>query len=108
MPLGTQFGCFDPGRTDGESWSEYVERLAFYFIANATKETQKLAVLLSVVGPETFRTIRSVVAPAKLETLTYSDVVVRMGVHFNPTPSHIVQRCRFHRRLQVQGESITE
>src|SRR5258705_5515792 len=107
MTLGSQFGSFDPGRTDGESWAEYVERLSFYFIASSTKENQKLAVLLSVVGAETFRTIRSVTAPTKLDSLSYSDVVLRMGAHFNPSPSHIAQRCRFHRRLQIQGESIT-
>src|SRR5258705_1137017 len=108
MPLGAQFGSFDPGRPDGESWGEYVERLGFFFIANATKENQRLGVLLSVVGTDTYRIIRSVVAPDKSESLSYSEVSQRMGVHFNPTPSHIVQRCRFHRRMQGADESITE
>src|SRR5258705_8468174 len=108
MPGNTSFGHFEPGRTDSESWNKYVERLQFYFIANNTKTTQKLAVLLSVVGPETFRTIRSVLAPTKLDTLSYDDVVQRMGAHFSPAPSFIVQRCRFHRRLQQPGESISD
>src|SRR5258705_10123976 len=106
-PLG-QFGEFVPGCSEGESWIEYVERLNFYFVANSTKDGQKLAVLLSVVGAECFRIIRSVLAPDRLDALSFSEVVRRMAAHFNPTPSAIVQRCRFHRRRQLNGESITD
>src|SRR5258705_8234455 len=108
MPVHPQFGNFDPGNPDGESWEEYVERFSFFFVANGTKDAHKLAVLLSVVGPEVFRTIRSVIAPTRLDSLSYPDVVERMRTHFSPAPSFIVQRCRFHRRLQLPGESITD
>src|SRR5258705_6261814 len=84
MPAhSSTFGNFNPD-PEGESWEEYVERLQFYFIATATKESHKLAVLLTVVGVDTFRTMRSVVAPTKLDSLSYSEVVTRMGSHFNP------------------------
>ena len=38
-----------------EDWSEYAERLKFYFAANGiTVDAKKRAILLSSVGPSTF------------------------------------------------------
>ncbi len=39
-----------------EDWSQYVERLEFYFVANGiTTEEKKRAVFLSVIGSPTYR-----------------------------------------------------
>ena len=44
---------FNPRKED---WTEYAERLSFYFAANGiTNDTKKRAILLSCVGLTTFR-----------------------------------------------------
>ena len=49
-----------------EDWSEYSERLTFYFTANGiTTDAKKRAVLLSCCGPATFRLLRSLVFTGK-------------------------------------------
>ena len=43
-----------------EEWTEYIERLEFYFAANGiTDAAKQRAVLLSCCGPLTFRLLRS-------------------------------------------------
>ena len=47
-----------------EDWSEYAERLSFCFTVNGiTGNAKKRAILLSSVGPPTFRLMRSLVLP---------------------------------------------
>ena len=48
----------------GEGWSTYVERLEQYFAANdITTGAKKVAVLLTVVGPEAYGLIRDLLTP---------------------------------------------
>ena len=48
--------------SSGEDWSQYVEQLKHFFVANGIVSTKKHAVLLSVVG---ISTLRNLVSPAK-------------------------------------------
>ena len=42
-----------------EDWTEYAERLSFYFAANGnTNDAKKCTILLSCVGPTTFRLMK--------------------------------------------------
>ena len=89
IPFGN-IGEFDP---DKEEWSQYATRLRYFFAANgiATEDTKK-AMLLTVVGPATFKTLRSMVHNSLVHVCSvnweYDGVVhlavsvdVLMGVH---------------------------
>ena len=71
IPFGN-IGEFDP---DKEEWSQYATRLRYFFAANgtATEDTKK-AMLLTVVGPATFKTLRSLVSPASVDDKTYKQL----------------------------------
>ena len=57
--------AFNPAK---EQWTTYAEQLNYYFIANGVKDdTQKCVILLSVCGPETYKTIRSIIDTETLE-----------------------------------------
>ena len=97
---------FDP-TTD--EWSEYVERLQFYFTANGIKDdSKKRAVLLSNCGQSTFRLLRSIVLPAPLTDFSFSELVSKMKAHREPRPSVIVQRYQFNSRQRLPSESMAE
>ena len=92
-----------------ESWVEYTERLEQYFIANGiTEAAKKRAVLLAVVGVESYHLIRSLAAPAKPSEKSFEELVEIMKKHYNPRPSAIVQRYKFHTRIRQAGESIAD
>ena len=70
--------------------------------------SKQQSVLLSVVGPETYKLLSSLIAPEKPGDKTFQDLVWVLGEHYNPEPSEIVQRYKFHTRSRKQGETITK
>ena len=62
---------------------------------------------LSVIGPTTYKLLRSLVSPEKPGDKSFKDLVNKLSDHFNPTPSVIVQRFKFHGKFRQPGESIT-
>ena len=97
-------GEFNPQRED---WTSYTERLQEYFAANEIAEAAKQkAVLLSVVGVETYQLMRSLTAPQKPTEKSFEQLVTIVKEHHNPRPSVILQRFKFGSRKQKPGESI--
>ena len=59
-----------------ENWSEYIERIEQYFIANdIDAENKKKGTLLTVIGSETYRLVRNLVSPTKPCDKTYDQLV---------------------------------
>ena len=109
--FGDEYGIAMLGKVeefDGtkEDWSQYVERMDHFFLANGIAEAdKKRAVFLSVVGLSTYRIIRNLVAPKKPGEKSDA-VIAALSAHFKPTPAEIVERCRFHSRSMKPGESV--
>ena len=100
-------GAVVPFNHDQDDWSEYVERLEHYFAANDIVSADKQrAILLSAVGPPTYRLIRTLVSPDKVTDFTYSVLVEKARAHFNPKPSPIVKRYEFNTRRQGENEAV--
>ena len=95
---------FDETKDD---WLQYVERLEHFLAANGIDDAnKKRAVLLTVVGAATYKTLRNIVSPKKPGEKTYAELVAALSKHFRPTPSEIVERFKFHSRVRKVGESI--
>ena len=93
-------GAVVPFNQDQDDWSEYIERLEHYFAANDVVSAEKQrAILLSAVGPSTYRLIRTLVSVTAL-------VVEKARAHFNPKPSPIVKRYEFNTRSQGENETV--
>ena len=105
--MAAVFGKIEEFDSEKEDWPNYVERLSHFFTANSiTTDEQKLAVFLSVIGPATYKLLRNLVAPKKPGEKSFDDLVQLLTNHYNPTPSEIVQRFKFHGRFRKQGESV--
>ena len=90
-----------------EVWSQYIERLEFYFEANGVDNVDKQrAILLSVCGSKTYKLIRNLTMPGKPSDKTFKEIVELVQNHENPKPSAIVQRFKFNTRFRKPGESI--
>ena len=70
-----------------QTWEEYCEILDPFFEANEIDDGEKQrAILISVVGPATYKLIRNLVSPAKSSSKTYDQIKTLMKEHFNPKP----------------------
>ena len=84
MAVHGALAAFNPQEED---WSEYSERLTFYFTANSiTTDAKKRAILLSCCGPATFRLLRSLVLPSALDDFSFDDLVAKVKEHKEPQP----------------------
>ena len=102
-------GKIEEFREGKEEWLQYIERLEHYFVANdVTTAAKKQAVLLTVIGPDAYKLLRNLVAPAKPGEKSYDELVRCMNEHHNPVPSEIVQRFKFNSRYREEGETVAQ
>ena len=96
-------------RTEVEDWSQYVERMEFYFVANGvTGDAKKKAALLSAIGPSTYKLLRSLIAPTTVQDEGLAGLITALRNHFEPQPSTIVQRAKFYGRSREKGETVAQ
>ena len=101
------YGKIGEFKESEETWTQYVERLEQYFLANeVTDATKKRAILLSVCGSKTYALARDLLQPAKPAETTLKKIVDTLERHFTPKPSEIVERYKFHSRNRNEGEGV--
>ena len=104
MATHGQIGEFNSQREDRMSYSKRLEEC---FIANDIKTAdKKKAILLSVVGANTYQLIQSLVAPEKPKEKIFEQLVKLVQEHHQPTPPTIVQHYKFNSQTQSTGESV--
>lgn len=91
-----------------EDISTYLERLQLYFDANGIAEDKKVSVLLTVMGPKTYGTLRSLLAPSLPKDKTFDELLTALKGHYEPKPLVISERFHFYRRSQKETETIAE
>lgn len=98
--------AFDEGN---EEWSQYVERLGHYFLANdIANQDKKRAIYLSVCGSKVYKLMCDLLAPAKPGDKSYQELTELVKNHLQPKPSEIVQRYKFHTAFRQNGQTIAE
>ena len=93
-----------------ERFSAYTRRLEQYFVANdlgASERVKRRAVFLSAIGPVTFALLEDLIAPTSVTDSKYEDLVKVLTEHFEPSPSRILARYRFHTYDREDGTSVT-
>ena len=99
------YGKIGEFKESEESWTQYVERLEQYFLANEVEDVAKRrAILLSVCGSKTYALARDLLQPARPAETTFKKIVDTLEKHFSPKPSEIVERYKFHSRNRNEDE----
>lgn len=103
------FGQLDPFDQRKETFTEYIERLDLYFIANQIEdETRKRALFLTLVGASNYRLVRNLAAPRDVKSLSLDELCGLMKAHYEPKPQKYVQRTKFESRNRMATESIND
>ena len=70
------------GLERGEDWSQYIERMEHYFVANDINDAEKKkAILLSACGGATYKLMCDLLAPAKPGEKTFNDLKDAVQTH---------------------------
>ena len=92
-----------------DDWNEYIERVEQFYIANdITDDTKKVALLLTIIGSETYGLLRNILFPDKPSTKTFEALTKTLKLHLNPKPIVIAERYKFYERNQKESESLSE
>ncbi|KAM7288018.1 uncharacterized protein ISCGN_031707, partial [Ixodes scapularis] len=86
----------------------YVERFEAFATANKIDLATKQQVFLTLIGKAAFITLRNLLFPKKPVEATYDDIVKILLNHYAPRRSAVVERYKFYRRDQRQGENISD
>ena len=98
MALFGQLGRFVEGQ---EEWQQYAECMGHFLAVNGvTTEERKRSIFLSVIGPKTYKLLCSLVSPNKPGDESFAELVQALKSHYNPEPSEIVERYKFHTRFR--------
>ena len=101
-------GRIEPFDASVDKWPTYFERIQLYFKANNVKEAAQVATLLTLIGGPTYTLLRSLVAPDNPADKNLAEINAVLEAHLSPKPLLIVERFRFHRRQQNDGETIAQ
>lgn len=86
----------------------YLERFEHFVVANDIKDEKVLPVFLTVVGPEAYEVLKSLVVPASPGEKSYAVLKRLLIEHYSPKSSVIAERCKFNRRVQDEHESVED
>ena len=92
-------GRLEPFVATAEVRSDYLERFAFYCVANDVRSEGKAkAIFLSSVGQATFEKVKALISPQSLDAISFEEIKQALKAHFSPAKIEIAERYRFFQR----------
>ncbi|XP_037576521.2 uncharacterized protein K02A2.6-like [Dermacentor silvarum] len=92
-----------------DEWPAHQVRLEAFFEGHGvTEEKKKRALLVAALSTNTVGVIAGRCAPAKVNELSYTEVVALLQQYFSPEPNEIAQSYKFFTRNQSPGEPVKE
>ncbi|XP_055624524.1 uncharacterized protein LOC129767540 [Toxorhynchites rutilus septentrionalis] len=92
----------------GNSFSDWVERLGFFFNMNKVLEGEKRDHFITLSGPVIFRELKLLYPNSNLADVSYEDMVAKLKARLDKTESDLVQRLKFNVRVQQPDESLED
>ena len=88
-----------------EDWSLYAQHFQhFLLVKGITEESQKLHLLLALVGNLTLRLLTNLVVPRQPGELTFKEALTELERHFKPKPFKIAEHFWFYKWNQQTRE----
>ena len=84
--MAATIGHIGPFVKGQEEWPQYAEQIEHFFKANGiVGEEKQLATFLSLIGPQTYKLLSSLVAPSKPGEKKYAEVVEKLKISLRST-----------------------
>ena len=90
-------------------WEIFMEKMECYLLTkNITEDKLKVATLATRLGDDAHALLKQLVAPEKITTKKYEELIKAMTDQLAPTPSEAMERCTFHTAKQESKETVVE
>lgn len=90
-----------------EDFEDYLERLESYLEVNEIQPQQKVDLLITLIGAETYHTLKRLCVPDKPRSKSFEVLSKLLSSHFSPEKSIRIERFKFHERKQLEEESLS-
>ncbi|XP_062561428.1 uncharacterized protein LOC134227951 [Armigeres subalbatus] len=92
----------------GCSFSDWVDRLRFFFNMNKVPDDAKRDHFITLSGPVIFRELKLLYPNTDLAQIDYTEMVSKLKARLDKTESDLVQRLKFNVRMQQPDESLED
>ncbi|KOB77474.1 reverse transcriptase [Operophtera brumata] len=89
-------------------WEVFYGKLTQFIKLNTISISNQSAVLLTHPSDKSYRLVRNLVHPDKLEEITYSELVQVLNGHFTPKRWTFADRAKFYEAIKSDSETIKE
>ena len=106
--MATPYGQIAAFHPESDSIKAYLECVKLYFVANKVDEEVQVPILLSCIGAPTYLLLSDLLAPSAPSSKSLQEISDSQSKHFEPKRVIIVQQFHFHKRNQLEGESMAD
>ena len=109
QPLFGAIDRFDISKP--KDWPDYLQEVNVFFACNDldnASEAKQCSVFCQIIGPDSFRLLRSLIAPAVYTAKTLRQLQNTLTEHFAPTRSVVFHSFKFWTRNQGTNETVNE
>lgn len=96
-----------------DDWQLYSEQLENYFVLNEFSDDKKVSILLTLLSPQVYKTLRELCEPIVPKDKSYDELDALMKIHFSKATKKaainiFVERRKFFRAFQGEKESVSQ
>ena len=105
--VSTSIGTLEEFKSNSD-WNIYRERLEQYFSANFIEADRQVSVLITAIGPGTYKALRDLCDPILPQNKTYDEICEILNRHYAPRVSVYKERKKFYNLQQANGETVSQ
>uniref|UniRef100_D1FPZ6 Putative gag/capsid-like protein n=1 Tax=Simulium nigrimanum TaxID=683695 RepID=D1FPZ6_SIMNI len=105
---GNTIGQLPEFHGEGDDWNVYVERLDQFFEVNDVPETKRTALLISVIGSQSYKVLRDLCHPTLPKNKPFEELCELLGKQYSPQIAIFRERALFYNARQQPNENCTQ
>lgn len=91
-----------------DDWNVYQERLEQFFEVNDIPDAKRVALLISVIGGESYKTVRDLCHPVLPKNKTFDELCTLLRKQYTPQVAIFRERTNFYNSRQEPHENVTQ
>ncbi|XP_053688497.1 uncharacterized protein LOC128737803 [Sabethes cyaneus] len=108
MVLQNMIGSIPEFNGSVDDWNVYQERLEQFFEVNEIADNKRVALLISVIGGDSYKTLRDLCNPVLPKNKTFDELCTLLRKQYTPQVAIFRERTNFYNARQEDYENVTQ